>query len=185
MDIIKAPRTIWFFSDPHFDHEALVEGYTFTPPSRPEFTTVAEMNEAIVTNHNALVRPQDHWYCLGDVAMDPDAYSYLALLNGHGRVILGNHDEHRAKQLLAYVDKVMAYRVMDDMLFSHIPIAPWSMRWRANVHGHCHLAKPPFYSVADPDLVGFGRKAKYINISVEHTRYRPVSLEQLSAWSRK
>jgi len=179
----KAPSTIWFFSDPHFGHDALVQGHDDKPR---EFASVEEMGERIVANHNAVVRDHDHWYCLGDVAMKPEFVElWLPRLNGHGRIILGNHDKEEARFYLRFVNKVMAYRIFDEMIFSHIPIAPWSMRWRANVHGHCHLAKPLFYTATNPDVLGWQRPARYINLSAEHVGYRPVSLEQIAAWSRK
>ena len=181
-----APKTIWFFSDPHYDHVSLVSGSANHPePARGRFRTADEMGEFMVEQHNALVRPRDHYYCLGDFSMDVKALARWApRLHGHGRIILGNHDLAKAQLYLQFFKKVMAYREFDGMLFSHIPIAPWSMRWRANVHGHCHEAKPLFYEVSDPDLVGFGRRVRYINISMERIHYRPVSLEQISKWSR-
>jgi len=68
----KAPSTIWFFSDPHFGHDALVQGHDDKPR---EFASVEEMGERIVANHNAVVRDHDHWYCLGDVAMKPELFT--------------------------------------------------------------------------------------------------------------
>lgn len=184
MDIIKSPKQLWFIADPHFDHASLVHGSNHGDPARP-FLSVAAMNEAIVANFNDRVRPRDHWYLLGDVAMHSDACDWLLKLNGHGRLILGNHDREAVTFYLRFVKKVMAYREFDGMLFSHIAVAPWSHRWTANVHGHSHGTKPLFYDVTNPDLVGFGRRARYINISLENTQYRPVPLEDLSKWSRR
>lgn len=182
--------TIWFYSDPHFDHRSLVEGGTERHPvgARPDFKTVEEMNEALVERHNATVRPSDHVYCLGDFVMNKESLvKWASRLHGHKRIILGNHDLEKVELYLAAgFKKVMACRVLDDMLFTHFPIAPWSAsRYRANVHGHCHVAKPLFYTAPNPDATGFLRAVRYINLSVEHTDYRPVSLETIAAWSRK
>lgn len=185
MDVLNAPKQIWFFSDPHFNHASLVHGsMKHATPGRPEFVSVEQMNECILDNCNAVIRPNDHWYCMGDVAMHREGVKFLERINGHGRLILGNHDLEKVEFYRQYVKKIYAMREFDGMMFTHIPIAPWSMRWRTNVHGHCHLAKPLFYSVSDPEMVGFGKKVAYVNLSMEHTKYRPVPLDEISKWSR-
>jgi calcineurin-like phosphoesterase family protein len=180
--------TIWFYSDPHFDHAKLVDGTFLTEQGTParSFASVTEMNETMVERHNAVVKPSDHVYCLGDFAIKKEAVATWApRLHGHKRLILGNHDIYEAQFYLKYFEKVMAYRVLDGLAFSHIPLAPWSIRSaRANVHGHCHLAKPLFYEVPNPDEKGFVKAVKYIHLSVERINYAPVSLEQLQTWSR-
>lgn len=185
---MSTPRVrIWFYSDPHVDHQRLVQGGDGKPPARPQFKSADELAEYFVQEHNKLVRPQDHSYCLGDFAMGKEGVERWApRLNGHRRLILGNHDVHELKFYLQFFGKVCAMREFDGMIFTHIPIAPWSAtRWRANVHGHCHNARPLFYSAANPDVEGFQEPARYINLSVENTGYRPVSLEQISQWSHQ
>ena len=52
------------------------------------------MNEMLVHNWNALVRPDDTVYHLGDVALGPieDSLKYIERLNGHKILVVGNHD---------------------------------------------------------------------------------------------
>jgi calcineurin-like phosphoesterase family protein len=52
------------------------------------------MNEMIVHNWNAIVRPDDTVYHLGDVALGPieDSLKYIGRLNGHKILVVGNHD---------------------------------------------------------------------------------------------
>ncbi len=136
---------------------------------RPEFADVDEMNEFIIQEHNKIVRPQDKFYCLGDVAMAKKNIPLAGRLNGHGRLVRGNHDIEKTSLYLKYFEEVYATRVFDDFILSHIPLHPESIKpqW-TNVHGHVHN---------NVKFLHFG--PKYLNISCEVTRYRPLSLEEL------
>lgn len=78
---------IWFSSDHHFYHNNVIR-YC----SRP-YSSVEEMNEALVRNWNDVVRPDDIVYYLGDFSM---AFRSVELftnrLMGHKILICGNHD---------------------------------------------------------------------------------------------
>ena len=78
---------IYFTSDQHFYHSNVI-AYCARP-----FASVEEMNLAIVANWNAVVRPEDTVYVLGDfsLAIRPvELFSHL--LNGTKFFIPGNHD---------------------------------------------------------------------------------------------
>ncbi len=163
--------TIFLISDTHFGHEGIL--HFKTPeglPVRP-FKTVEEMDEHMVERWNSVVRPQDHIYHLGDVAMKAPGLGILKRLNGHKRLVRGNHDIFKTKQYLQYFDEIYGVRVFDDLILSHIPLHPESLKlhW-TNVHGHLHNNVPQF---------GIGEQ--YYNVSVEHIDYTPVSLEQVRA----
>lgn len=175
--------TIWFSSDPHFHHKNIIE-YGERP-----FSDVAEMNEYIVDTHNKFVKPPDHWYCLGDVTMERDnqgrGLGIVTRMNGHKRLILGNHDHYAMKHYLLVFEKVMAMNVLDRIRFTHIPIHPLSMGGCiANVHGHIHQRKSPdpVLQVTDKGQV---LVKPYVNISLEVTNYRPVSLEEVKEMVKK
>lgn len=79
----------WFTADWHLGHQRIIE-----LSNRP-FTTVDQMNEAIVANHNELVGENDTLWILGDVCMGAIDDS-LALV-GELRcrkvyLVAGNHD---------------------------------------------------------------------------------------------
>ena len=150
---------LFVISDTHFSHENIIK-YCGRP-----FANAAEMDEVLVENWNATVKPGDHVYHLGDVALRKQQLGIVKRLNGKRRLVLGNHDIFEAKDYLAVFEKVMAIRVLDGIIFTHIPIHPESMgRFRANIHGHLHEKTYPF---------------PYLNVSVERTGYRPVALETL------
>lgn len=186
MEIITAPKQIWFFSDPHFGHASLIFGSANHRDKCRHFPSVGAMGQLIVDNINAVVRPTDHLYWLGDLTMNGDELEWLKQINcRHQRMLFGNHDNEKLQRYIdAGIKKFHAFREFDSIMFSHMPIAPWSMRWKANVHGHCHLAKPLFYTEVNPNAPeGFQRPLRYINISCEHTQYRPVPLEEIQRWA--
>jgi calcineurin-like phosphoesterase family protein len=164
---------IFVTSDSHFGHAAMLrfkreDGVTLV---RPDFTSVEEMNRTLIEQWNAVVRPQDHVYHLGDVAMSlAAAREFVPHLNGHKRLVLGNHDQPDARAYMAMgFKKIFGSRLLDDVLLTHIPIHPKSIPayCLGNIHGHIH------------ERAEFG--PRYLNVSVEQTEYAPVSLESARA----
>jgi calcineurin-like phosphoesterase family protein len=81
--------TIFFTADTHFGHEGIIRMC-----GRP-FGSVADMNEVLIARWNAVVRPQDDIYHLGDFAYrsHPEHLRELfGRLNGRKRLVIGNHD---------------------------------------------------------------------------------------------
>jgi calcineurin-like phosphoesterase family protein len=79
---------IWFTSDTHFGHQRIIE-----LAGRP-FDSVAEMNETMIMNWNAVVGEADTVFHLGDAVMGTFAENVqiLGQLNGVIVLIPGNHD---------------------------------------------------------------------------------------------
>ncbi len=80
---------IWFTSDTHYYHSNIIK-YCNRP-----YKDVEEMNEALIRNFNAVVRPEDTVYHLGDFGFSHvDKLKYiLSRLNGNKVLIYGNHDK--------------------------------------------------------------------------------------------
>jgi calcineurin-like phosphoesterase family protein len=151
---------IWLISDTHFGHENIIR-YCGRP-----FASAAEMDQVMIERWNATVRPQDHVYHLGDVAMgSTHLHRVLPCLHGHKRLVLGNHDNMAPmKQYVQYFDKILAWRKFDTLILTHVPIHRESFgKATVNVHGHTH--QHPAYP------------GGYINVCVEHTEYAPVALD--------
>lgn len=142
-------------------------GGTGQIPLRP-FTSIEEMDETIIERWNAVVKPSDHVYHLGDVAMKQTTLALVARLNGHKRLVRGNHDIFKTRKYLdAGFDEIYGVRVLDNAIMSHVPIHPDSFaRFRGNVHGHLHANVLPL---------------PYLNVCVEHTDYRPLAWEDIKA----
>lgn len=81
---------IFLTSDTHFNHLNILRYESETRP----FSSIEEMNEAIIANWNSVVSPEDTVYHLGDFFMGRyDAIEdILDRLNGTIKLIRGNHD---------------------------------------------------------------------------------------------
>lgn len=153
---------IFVISDTHFGHANIIAHC-----ARP-FADVDEMDELMVSRWNDTVKPSDHVYHLGDVAMKRALLPIVKRLNGHKRLVFGNHDIFDAKDYLAAgFQKLCGMRVLDGVILTHVPIHPNSMgRFVGNVHGHVHNNQ----ALAHP----------YVNVSVEVIDYTPVALERIT-----
>lgn len=131
---------IFAISDFHFDHANILKFKTrFDKPLRV-FDDEKHMNEFMVESYNAVVGPQDKCYILGDVGLKDSGVQYLKRLNGHKRLILGNHDFGNVRMYQPYVQAIYSSRLLDRMIFTHIPIHPLSLgKNHANIHGHDHV----------------------------------------------
>lgn len=176
--------TIWYSSDLHLYHENIIRF-----ANRP-FANAKEMNEMLLTLHNERVKPQDHWWNLGDITMERGnewPLTFLAKFHGHKRLIMGNHDHYNVAIYRKYFEKIQAVHRFQDILFSHIPIHPQSLgRAVANVHGHTH--DHPDYPAVPAQQFGQVWEGKsqvpprmipYVNICVERTDYAPIPLEEV------
>lgn len=79
---------IYYTADLHFGHRNIIQ-YCNRP-----WATVEEMNEGLVARWNAVVRPEDTVYVLGDFSMNiRDMETYTPRLNGTKVLVVGNHDK--------------------------------------------------------------------------------------------
>ena len=159
---------IWVVSDTHFGHANII-GYCARP-----FGSVQEMDEALIAAWNAAVRPQDKIYHLGDVAMSQQALRrVMPRLNGHKRLVLGNHDDRAPMAEYArFFEKITVWRLFKPLLLTHVPVAPTSFgKAMINVHGHTHDRPGP--------------PGPYLCACVEQTGYAPVPLESLTARAKE
>jgi calcineurin-like phosphoesterase family protein len=160
---------IFIVADTHFSQLSICNFLNVDGVKMRPWDNADEMDEALIENWNAVVRPQDKVYHLGDVAMKRDAIKLIGRCNGHKRLVRGNHDAYPMKYYLPFFEEIYGSRVFDDMIFSHIPLHPESVkpRWTC-VHGHVHSNIRPLQ---------FG--PKYLNVSIEMTEWRPLSIEEV------
>lgn len=80
----------WITADEHLDHKNIIKPDYCDRP----FKTVGEMNETIIVNHNAVVKPNDVVYILGDFALTKKKkmMHFVSRLNGYKILLVGNHD---------------------------------------------------------------------------------------------
>jgi len=179
---------LWFTSDLHFGHEAVIR-YANRP-----FTDLATMHEALITNWNQRVKPDDTIYVVGDLALCrfSDFEPLAQRLQGRKFLIQGNHDHYSLAQygrvgftVLQEAKLKLAGRMVR---LSHYPWAlPWWKRPFAYkselrfmelrpprvpgeilMHGHTHQR---YRTTQD------GR----LHIGVDAWDYRPVSAREIES----
>ena len=176
---------IWFISDLHFHHANMVRGGRIG--IRSQFANVEQMNGYIVEAINQTVADHDKLYVLGDVTLqrgaDETRLNIVRQLKGHKRLVLGNHDHFPVDAYLrAGFEKVMAYREIAGVLFSHIPCHPSQFyRFKGNVHGHTHTAFVRQGPDIQPPDTNWRLDDRYLNVCVEAVNYVPVALDEIVA----
>lgn len=137
---------IWVSSDYHFCHDR-----EFIWKARG-FNSVDEMNEAIIANHNSLVKDDDEVYLLGDVMLggaESRGIDFVKRLKGRITIIAGNHDTPARRQKYAelgipvYDALAFTYRKYHFYL-SHYPTLTANLEKESlkqctlNLFGHTH-----------------------------------------------
>lgn len=169
------PNT-FFMSDPHFNHQRMLEFKRSDGSPLRDFKTVEEMNEYMIERCNAVVRPQDRLVCVGDVAMNKKYMSMISKMNGIKLLIMGNHDIYHATEYLQYFENVAAYKIYDNtgIIVSHIPIHPLSKaRFKLNIHGHLHSHTVKFVQDETMD------DPFYYSVCMEQIDYTPIALDDI------
>lgn len=131
---------VWVTSDQHYGHEKLA--------FYRGFSSIDQMDECLISNHNARVQPEEVVYFLGDFAMykAEGIERILQRLNGKKFLIYGNHDYHLRKnrELQQYFVKCLDYYELKlgdaKVCMSHFPMMAWNRHHYGSVmlHGHCH-----------------------------------------------
>lgn len=178
--------TTFLISDTHFGHEKTCTTFKRADgsPLRP-FASAEDMNEAMVSRWNARVRPGDKVYHLGDVVISRRFLSVLERLNGDKVLIRGNHDIFKLADYTQYFRDVRGYHVMNGMILSHVPVHTDSIaRFGANIHGHLHanrVRRPRGIDARTGNILYSDEiDPMYHCVSVEHTDYAPISLEEVN-----
>ena len=166
---------IWFISDTHFFHENILKFVDENGARiRAGFASVDEMNWEMVDRWNAVVKPQDKVWHLGDVAFKTTERAaeldhLLGKLHGHKRMLVGNHDNLKSQAIMRHFEKVELWKGFkaEGFTCSHIPLRLDSLRdGTVNVHGHTHQNL-----MAEPG---------YVNVCVEVRDYTPIHLDELA-----
>ena len=162
---------LYFTSDTHFG-----ESRGLRIDRRP-FSTVAEHDRALIANWNAVVRPGDTVWHLGDFARG-DASAIASLLDqlcGTKHLIVGNNDGPDTLAAAGWAS-VQHYRelTVDGQLLvlCHYPFRTWNKMSKksVNLHGHSHGRLAPM--------------PRQYDVGVDPQGLRPVTLPEVLA-SRK
>jgi calcineurin-like phosphoesterase family protein len=167
----------FLYADPHFSHQGVCEFLRADGTKLRPWSTYQEMDKELIYRYITTVKPGDKVYFLGDVAMKPAALSILHSLPGDKVLIKGNHDTAKLSQYQQYFRDIRACWQLAKCLLTHIPIHPQSLsRWKANIHGHLHANQVEI----SPGVRGLV-DSRYLCVSVEHTDFAPILLEDALA----
>lgn len=163
---VSANNRVFAIADTHFGHRKIIE---FEAAARP-FASIEDHDRELVARWNATVRPQDTVWHLGDVYFGGrDAHAVLGSLNGHKRLVLGNHDQYPLEIYQTYFKRIYGVAEYRHCVLTHVPVERGqSYRYAANVHGHLHAKR-----MADP---------WYYCVSAEHLDLRPVLFDEILRW---
>ena len=159
---------VWVWSDLHFGHANII-GYTNRP-----FDDVDEMNEALWSNWHNTVPTGDTLVCVGDVAMaagvNPSTWQRIRNAPGKRKIlVVGNHDLRGATGLRTQgfdsTPSLLVSPGRPPIIWTHAPLATVPAG-HVNIHGHFHEKN-------------LSADSPHINVSVEQTDYRPLSMARL------
>lgn len=130
----------FYIADWHYNHKNCLAF-----DNRP-FTSIEQMNEALVERWNSVVKPGDTVYVLGDMFWcDSEmAISVLDSLSGRIFLIKGNHDRCHTKKFTDKFVKVAEYMEIKDngrnVVLSHYPIPCFKNHFYGwyHLYGHVH-----------------------------------------------
>jgi calcineurin-like phosphoesterase family protein len=167
---------VFLTSDTHFSHKGIVEFNGVHGTKLRPWDTIEEMDEALIENWNKVVRPEDKVYVLGDVALGKNGLAMISRCNGTKILVKGNHDQEELKEYMKYFKDVRAITKKGSAVLSHVPIHPDSLpRWaNLNIHGHLHDGR---VMLPDGEI-----DRRYICVSVEHTNFAPILLEDVEKY---
>lgn len=165
-------QKIYVISDHHFDHNNIIRY------QRQEFNNITDMNEYIIKKHNSVVENDDIVIFLGDFSFKKSSIKdYLARMNGHKYLLLGNHDGEyliRCYGSLGFEGIFINPVKINNNFFSHYPlynnefddinfkllVKEFNDGNGINYHGHLHNEK------IDND--------HFINVCCEVQDYKPL-----------
>ena len=156
----------FFTADTHYGHHNILR-YCCRP-----FKDLNHMHEALIANWNAVVRPADTVYHLGDFGFGPAVRLVRPRLNGNIHLVLGNHDKVQLEDACLF--KSIGHLKLIDVDHQRIVLCHYAMRtwqfqakgaWQLYGHSHGNLAD-------DPHLLS-------LDVGVDCWHYAPVSMAQL------
>lgn len=177
---------IWFTSDLHFGHSAIIDFC-----QRP-FANVDEMDRFLFKTWNNTIKPEDTVYCLGDMCfMQANrGVPLMRALNGKKILVQGNHDKWSlsqyescgfivVNQLMVKVRGVMVKmshypyffdNTYDDRYLDRRPVDEGHLL----LCGHAHKA----FTMLHTD-----KGTPMINVGVDVWKFKPVSASQIEKLS--
>ena len=163
---------LFFTSDTHYGHKNIIRF-----PNRP-FSSVEEMDEAMIERWNAKVGVGDVVYHLGDFSFHnrEKTKEIVSRLKGEIAFLWGNHDrvmnQVHADHLIKLGHYTEVNRWEQKMVLCHYPMLSWNKGHHGSwmLHGHCHGS-----------LNYMNNDTKRLDVGVDNFNFEPVSFEEVKA----
>lgn len=189
----------YYIADCHFGHAKVLEF-----DGRP-FSSAAEMEETMIANWNAVVRPEDTVHIVGDFCWGK-AEEWLRIvrqLQGRKVLIKGNHDLKQypaelEKEFVAIKDYLEVSDVGADgrnrkVILSHYPMMFYkhsNNRWYYMLFGHVHMSaendrfelwRAELRAAAANGNEGYTNQGQLYNVGcmLPYMNYAPRTLDQI------
>lgn len=157
----------FYTADEHYFHKNIIEYQ-----NRP-FSSVKEMNETLIKNHNSVVGPKDTTYHIGDMVFGSHWMEIVPRLNGSHVLIIGSHD--KVTFFLRDMDTSPFVLVENTLEILHKPIIFLShyahRRWPKSHYGSWHL-----YGHNHGNLPDYGLS---MDVGVDTNNFFPYSEEEI------
>lgn len=168
MTAFYANKPLYLSSDWHLGHDNVIN-YSNRP-----FAHIEEMHEALIRNWNAVVKPDDEAFYLGDFVWKNRYLDVLKQLNGNIHLIAGNHDNSTVRKHVGWASVDYYARIMvgdQKIILSHYPIECWDGMEKGSLHFHGHTHANISHAVID--LLG------RFDVGVDSHAMRPISAQDL------
>lgn len=176
---------IYFSADWHLGHKGILM-HQLTRDA--DFASVEAMDDTLIDGVNAVVKPDDILYFLGDFGWRAHRYGhYRARLNVRQlHIVRGNHDKPSlAKHCSTFTDMKCIKVQVEGLVrrvkihMCHYPILSWDAMLRGGIHlyGHCHgMIEDKFDSIFP------SRRSMDVGIDNIHRllgEWRPISFDEV------
>lgn len=173
-------RDIWFISDTHFSHRAILE---HQPRRAIEFgTNLDAMDDAFIEGINAYVKPKDLLIHAGDfVWKNSRAGHFRQRLNVKELwVAQGNHDPNSLRRHVSRMETQLWLKYNGRRFVTqHCPMFSWPSREHGVIHlyGHGHGANEEFLNKHFPDRLAMDVGIDYLQRVIGE--WRPIHIEEI------
>lgn len=165
---------VFFTADEHYGHQNIIQFC-----NRP-FANLDEMRETLISNHNAIVKPGDLVYHLGDMFWRTltleGALAIMDRLNGVHYYVSGNHEElmEKHEELRKRFVWVRERHKLKIKNMPHIVLDHFAGRvWDGSHNGSWQLYGHSHGGLREDDSLSF-------DVGVDAQKYFPIMLEQVT-----
>lgn len=175
-------NNVYATSDIHYNHKNICKGVSVWSDKNQcrDFDTVANMNEHIINNINAIVKKDDALIIGGDLAFAgeqsiPELIYNINCVNLF--CVYGNHDHnlHKYANNFIMLDHILYLQVgMYKFVVSHYPMMAWHEQNNGSImlHGHLHGHK-------DAYLQSYTDMFRIMDIGIDTNDYNVYDVKEI------